>query len=118
MSVASPTGRVEGSRREAIRIRGLATSSMHPYRPFAARSLAAEVLTLVLALNFFRRLTGSSLPPSSLPPLASPACLPVCLSVRPGSSVTYCSQQRRPGRVPRLIGAYHHRRTPCLCVWV
>jgi len=97
MSVASPTGRVEGSRREAIRIGGLATSSMHPYRPFAARSLAAEVLTLVLA---------------------SPACLPVCLSVRPGSSVTYCSQQRRPGRVPRLIGAYHHRRTPCLCVWV
>jgi hypothetical protein len=59
MSVASPTGRVEGSRREAIRIGGLATSSMHPYRPFAARSLAAEVLTLVLA---------------------SPACLPVCLS--------------------------------------
>jgi hypothetical protein len=30
MSVASPTGRVEGSRREAIRIGGLATSSMHP----------------------------------------------------------------------------------------
>ena len=103
MSVASPTGRVEGSRREAIRIGGLATSSMHPYRPFAARSLAAEVLTLVLAL---------------LPSPSRVACLPACLSVRPGSSVTYCSQQRRPGRVPRLIGAYHHRRTPCLCVWV
>jgi hypothetical protein len=27
-------------------------------------------------------------------------------------------QQRRPGRVPRFIGAYHHHRTPCLCVWV
>ena len=27
-------------------------------------------------------------------------------AARPGSSVMYCSQQRRPGRVPRLIGAY------------
>jgi hypothetical protein len=25
-------------------------------------------------------------------------------------------KQRRPGRVPRFIGAYHHRHTPCLCV--
>jgi len=39
-------------------------------------------------------------------------------TARPGSSVTYCSQQRRPGRVPRFIGACHHHRTPCLCVWV
>ena len=36
---------------------------------------------------------------------------------RERSSVTYCSQQRRPGRVPRLTGAFHHRRTPCLCVY-
>ena len=39
-------------------------------------------------------------------------------TARPGSSVTYCNEQRRPGRVPRFIGVYHHRRTPCLCAWV
>jgi len=42
-------------------------------------------------------------------------------TARPGSSVTYCSQQRRPGRVPRFIGAYHHRQyyyTVPLCLGV
>eukprot|EP00964_Phaeocystis_antarctica_P098699 scaffold64678_cov58-Phaeocystis_antarctica.AAC.3 len=34
------------------------------------------------------------------------------------SPVTYCSQQRRPGRVPGFTGAYHYLRTPHLCVWV
>ena len=40
-------------------------------------------------------------------------------TARPGASVTYCSQQRRPGRVPRYIGAYHHRQyTVPLCLGV
>ena len=82
MSVASPTGRVEGSRREAIRIGVLATSSMHPYRHFAARSLAAEVLTLVLAL---------------LPSPSRVAChLPACLSVSQARIVGYVLQSAAP----------------------
>jgi hypothetical protein len=28
------------------------------------------------------------------------------------------SADRAESLAPRLIGAYHHRRTPCLCVWV
>jgi hypothetical protein len=34
--------------------------------------------------------------------------------------VTYLLQSaaRRPGRVPGFTGAFHHRRTPCICVWV
>jgi hypothetical protein len=93
MSVASPTGRVEGSRREAIRIRGLATSSMHPYRPFAARSLAAEVLTLVLALlpspHWF--VTAAVVPAA-----ARVACLPACLSVCQARIVGYVLQSAAP----------------------
>eukprot|EP00964_Phaeocystis_antarctica_P044261 scaffold25422_cov80-Phaeocystis_antarctica.AAC.7 len=35
------------------------------------------------------------------------------------SPVTYCSQQRWPGRVPWLTGAYHHRQyTAPLCLGV
>ena len=60
--------------------------------------------------------------PMRISPLQSGAARPCSTlqgcTARPGSSVTYCSQQRRPGRVPSFIGANRHRRTPCICAWV
>ena len=39
-------------------------------------------------------------------------------TARPGRWLrTAVKQQRRPGRVPRFIGAYRHRCTPCICAW-
>ena len=46
-------------------------------------------------------------------------CTPPGVQGKARSLVTYCSQQRRPGRVPRFIGAYHHRQyTVPLCLGV
>ena len=67
------------------------------------RPLSIFVSTCSCAPRVFRR--ASQGPQGRVVPASG-----VHGKARKGSSVTYCSQQRRPGRVPRFIRAYHHRR--------
>ena len=58
----------------------------------------------------------TALPPTALPPNSSASLRGVQGKAR--SPVTYCSQQRWPGRVPGLQGRIIIASTPHLCVWV
>jgi len=68
----------------------------------SARTTRSRSSSSIFVFNVLVRPTRSSPRQSGA---AGPCSTLRGCTARPGASVMYCSQQRRPGRVPRFIGA-------------